>query len=87
MDGWDFADPVDILPQLPKNFYELIASKKWQERKEALESLLTLATDNPRLDPNSNYNELMNTVAKVYFVIKEMGLTILLLDPKQRCQY
>ena len=64
-DPWDFADPVDILPKLPDNFNEMVASKKWQERKEALEALLTLATDNVRLDPKANYNEIAETLSKV----------------------
>jgi hypothetical protein len=63
--GWDFADPVDILPKLPKNFQELIASKKWQERKEALEVLLKLATENIRLDPSANYKEIISTLSKI----------------------
>ena len=28
MDPYDLMDPVDILAQLPKNFYELVAEKK-----------------------------------------------------------
>uniref|UniRef100_A0A914Q1K1 Uncharacterized protein n=1 Tax=Panagrolaimus davidi TaxID=227884 RepID=A0A914Q1K1_9BILA len=63
--GWDFAEPVDILPKLPKNFQELIASKKWQERKESLELLEKLATENIRLDPAVNYKEIISTLSKV----------------------
>uniref|UniRef100_A0A914QA91 TOG domain-containing protein n=1 Tax=Panagrolaimus davidi TaxID=227884 RepID=A0A914QA91_9BILA len=63
--GWDFAEPVDILPKLPKNFQELIASKKWQERKESLELLEKLATENIRLDPAVNYKEIINTLSKI----------------------
>uniref|UniRef100_A0AC35FFU1 TOG domain-containing protein n=1 Tax=Panagrolaimus sp. PS1159 TaxID=55785 RepID=A0AC35FFU1_9BILA len=64
-DPWDFAESVDILPQLFNNFQELIASKKWQERKEALEGFLALATDNIRLDPKANYNEIVATLTKI----------------------
>uniref|UniRef100_A0AC35GY11 TOG domain-containing protein n=1 Tax=Panagrolaimus sp. PS1159 TaxID=55785 RepID=A0AC35GY11_9BILA len=64
-DGWDFADPVDILPKLPNNFQELIASKKWQERKEALEGFLALATENIKLDPKANYGETVDTLSKI----------------------
>uniref|UniRef100_A0AC34FD49 TOG domain-containing protein n=1 Tax=Panagrolaimus sp. ES5 TaxID=591445 RepID=A0AC34FD49_9BILA len=63
--GWDFADPVDILSKLPKNFQELIASKKWQERKEALELLQNLATENVRLDPTTSYKEIVQTLSKI----------------------
>uniref|UniRef100_A0A914XTI6 TOG domain-containing protein n=1 Tax=Panagrolaimus superbus TaxID=310955 RepID=A0A914XTI6_9BILA len=64
-DGWDFADPVDILPKLPENFQELVASKKWQERKEALEGLLTLVTENIRLDPKAHYSDIVETLSKI----------------------
>uniref|UniRef100_A0A914Y9P6 TOG domain-containing protein n=1 Tax=Panagrolaimus superbus TaxID=310955 RepID=A0A914Y9P6_9BILA len=63
--AWDFVDPVDILSKLPKNFQELIASKKWQERKEALELLQTLATENIRLDPTTNYKDIVQTLSKI----------------------
>ncbi|VDO66226.1 unnamed protein product [Heligmosomoides polygyrus] len=42
MDAWDFADEVDVLSKLPANFDELRESKKWQERKEALDALAAL---------------------------------------------
>uniref|UniRef100_A0AC35GIP9 TOG domain-containing protein n=1 Tax=Panagrolaimus sp. PS1159 TaxID=55785 RepID=A0AC35GIP9_9BILA len=64
-DGWDFADPVDILPQLPQKFEATVASKKWQERKKVLEALLQLATDNIKLDPKANYNEIVGTLTKI----------------------
>uniref|UniRef100_A0A914QU13 TOG domain-containing protein n=1 Tax=Panagrolaimus davidi TaxID=227884 RepID=A0A914QU13_9BILA len=63
--SWDFADPIDILPKLPNHFQELIASKKWKERKEVLEALLQLATDNIRLDPKANYGEIVATLTKI----------------------
>ena len=65
MDPWDFADAVDILSLLPKNFEELIASKKWQERKEGLEALLQLATDNIKLDQQASYTALVKTLSKL----------------------
>uniref|UniRef100_A0A914PB53 TOG domain-containing protein n=1 Tax=Panagrolaimus davidi TaxID=227884 RepID=A0A914PB53_9BILA len=65
VDPWDFVDPVDILPKLPEKFEETVASKKWQERKEVLEVLLQLATDNIRLDPKANYGEIVATLTKV----------------------
>ncbi|KAJ1918536.1 hypothetical protein H4219_002550 [Mycoemilia scoparia] len=39
MDPWDLADPVDVLAKLPPNFDTNLASKKWKERKEAVEGL------------------------------------------------
>lgn len=43
LDPYDLMDPVDILSQLPKNFFELVEEKKWQLRKEALDALLPLS--------------------------------------------
>jgi len=39
-------------------------SKKWQERKEALEALLKLA-ESPKLE-NADYHELIRTLKKVH---------------------
>uniref|UniRef100_A0AC34GDM7 TOG domain-containing protein n=1 Tax=Panagrolaimus sp. ES5 TaxID=591445 RepID=A0AC34GDM7_9BILA len=43
----------------------MVASKKWKERKEGLDGLLKLATDNIRLDPKANYNEIVDTLSKI----------------------
>jgi cytoskeleton-associated protein 5 len=57
------ADPVDILSQLPKDFYERIEAKKWQERKEALEIVEKLVKT-PKLQ-NGDYADLVRTLKKV----------------------
>ncbi|ORX54518.1 ARM repeat-containing protein [Hesseltinella vesiculosa] len=62
MDPYDLADPVDITTKLPSNFYELIASKKWQERREALDAIAEAAKTPKILD--SDYTELVNALAK-----------------------
>ncbi|KAI9279535.1 armadillo-type protein [Sporodiniella umbellata] len=62
MDPFDLADPVDITDKLPGNFYELLASKKWQERREALDALLAQAKTPKILD--KDYTELMGALAK-----------------------
>ncbi|CAD5218907.1 unnamed protein product [Bursaphelenchus okinawaensis] len=49
IDPWDLMEPRNIIKDLPKEFDELLASKKWQERKEALEALLTALDKNPKL--------------------------------------
>jgi negative regulator of replication initiation len=64
-DPWDMLDPVDVVAKLPANYAELIESKKWQERKEALETFLKLLTDNPRLDPKQSYGETVETLKKL----------------------
>lgn len=71
VDPYDLADPVDITAKLPGNFYELLASKKWQERREALDALLE-AAKTPRI-MDKDYSELMGALAKVGDALK-MGI-------------
>ena len=44
MDAYDFAEPANILPELGKEFWEMLAAKKWSERRDALAKLRTLAS-------------------------------------------
>lgn len=64
-DPWDMLSPVDILPKLPTSFMEGIESKKWQERRDALQSFLCLCNDNPRLCPKASYGECVAMLRKV----------------------
>lgn len=61
------TDPFDILSKLPEKFYEDLQSKKWQERKEALDALYNLLEQNPVLDTQANYNEMANALKNVGF--------------------
>lgn len=63
IDPLDLIDPVDILSQLPKDFYDKLEEKKWQIRKEALEAL-ELQLKNPKLMPG-DYGELVKALKKV----------------------
>ncbi|CAO1409163.1 unnamed protein product [Diamesa serratosioi] len=63
IDPMDLIDPVDILSKLPKDFYEKLEAKKWQERKESLEELDKLL-QNPKLT-NGDYGELVRALKKV----------------------
>lgn len=65
VDPWEFMSPFDLLTKLPSSFYEQLESKKWSERKEKLEELEKLLKDNPRLEPNGAYGELVSTLKKV----------------------
>uniref|UniRef100_A0A672RB14 Cytoskeleton-associated protein 5-like n=1 Tax=Sinocyclocheilus grahami TaxID=75366 RepID=A0A672RB14_SINGR len=42
VDPYELLEAVEILSKLPKDFYEKIEAKKWQERKEALEAVEAL---------------------------------------------
>lgn len=88
MSNWDYIDEVDIIPKLPPNFDELRESKKWQERKEALEALLKVLTDNERLSTKVSYAELVGNLQTVsdtsrLLVIKNFSLP----DSRQRCEH
>ncbi|KAF7647512.1 hypothetical protein LDENG_00171230 [Lucifuga dentata] len=63
VDPYELLDPVEILSKLPKDFYEKIEAKKWQERKEALEALEALAK-NPKLEAG-DYGDLVRALKKV----------------------
>ncbi|KAH9494766.1 Cytoskeleton associated protein 5 [Bulinus truncatus] len=63
IDPYDLMTPVDILAQLPKNFYEQIEAKKWQERKEVLEPVQKLS-ENPKLE-NGDFSSLVRALLKV----------------------
>lgn len=56
-------EPIDILSKLPKDFYDKIEAKKWQERKEALEALETLVK-NPKLE-NGDYGDIVRALKRV----------------------
>ncbi|CAB1318242.1 unnamed protein product [Coregonus sp. 'balchen'] len=63
VDPYELLDPVEILSKLPKDFYEKIEAKKWQERKEALEALEKLAK-HPKLD-NGDYGDVVRALKRV----------------------
>ncbi|KAI7908148.1 armadillo-type protein [Cokeromyces recurvatus] len=62
IDAFDLADPIDITAKLPGNFYELLQSKKWQERREALDALLEQAKTPKIMD--KDYSELIGALSK-----------------------
>lgn len=67
MDSWNSYEPIDVLSKLPENFYTDLESKKWLERKSALDSFLKILNNNPRLATNVNYNDIVSTLKTVYF--------------------
>ncbi|KAL3133794.1 hypothetical protein ABBQ32_008271 [Trebouxia sp. C0010 RCD-2024] len=44
MDAYEFAEPANVLSELGKDFWEMLAAKKWSERRDALAKLRTLAS-------------------------------------------
>uniref|UniRef100_A0A8C5B7T5 Cytoskeleton-associated protein 5-like n=1 Tax=Gadus morhua TaxID=8049 RepID=A0A8C5B7T5_GADMO len=78
MDPYELLDPVDILSKLPKDFYEKIESKKWQERKESLDALETLAK-NPKLEAG-DYGDVVRALKKV--IAKDANVMLVSLAAK-----
>ena len=63
VDPYELLEPVDILSKLPKDFFDKIEAKKWQERKEALEALDSLVKS-PKLE-NGDYGDVVRALKKV----------------------
>ncbi|XP_055533540.1 protein mini spindles isoform X2 [Wyeomyia smithii] len=78
IDPFDLVDPVDILSKLPKDFYEKIEAKKWQERKESLEALEILL-QNPKLQ-TGDYGDVVRALKKV--VVKDTNVVLVALAAK-----
>ncbi|XP_070492118.1 protein mini spindles isoform X2 [Chironomus tepperi] len=78
IDPMDLIDPVDILSKLPKDFYEKLEAKKWQERKESLEALEPLVS-NPKLE-NGDYGDLVRALKKV--ITKDSNVVLVALAGK-----
>ncbi|XP_039748476.1 protein mini spindles isoform X3 [Pararge aegeria] len=64
IDPYELLDPVEILSKLPKDFYDKLENKKWQERKEALDVLENLLKNAPKLEPG-DYADLVRALKKV----------------------
>ena len=62
MDAFDLAEPVDVYGQIPANFHENIASKKWSDRKDALDALFAIANV-PRIK-DGPFDEVIAAFAK-----------------------
>lgn len=78
VDPYDLMTAVDVLSKLPKNFYEQCEAKKWQERKEVLETLLQLTT-NVKLEAG-DYGDLVRVLKK--FIAKDSNVLVVALATK-----
>lgn len=78
VDPYELLDPVDILSKLPKDFYEKVEAKKWQERKEAVEALEALVK-NPKLE-SGDYGDLVRALKKI--ISKDTNVLVVALAGK-----
>ncbi|KAF4519728.1 hypothetical protein B566_EDAN017602 [Ephemera danica] len=78
VDPFELLDPVDILSKLPKDFYEKLEAKKWQERKEALDELEKLL-QHPKLEAG-DYGDLIRALKKI--ITKDTNVMIVAMAGK-----
>lgn len=78
IDPYDLMEPVDILSKLPKDFYEKVEDKKWQERKMAVESLEKLLSA-PKLE-NGDYGDMVRALKKI--ISKDSNVIVIALAGK-----
>lgn len=64
VDPYDLMTAVDVLSKLPSNFYDLCEAKKWQERKQALDTLLQMTTPEMKLE-SGDYGDLVRALKKM----------------------
>uniref|UniRef100_A0A8C5MTL3 Cytoskeleton associated protein 5 n=1 Tax=Leptobrachium leishanense TaxID=445787 RepID=A0A8C5MTL3_9ANUR len=63
IDAYELLEAVEVIAKMPKDFYDKIEAKKWQERKEALEAVEALVK-NPKLEAG-DYGDLVRALKKV----------------------
>nr|CAD7194945.1 unnamed protein product [Timema douglasi] len=63
IDLYELIDPVDILSKIPKDFFEKLEAKKWQERKEAVD-LLEQLSQAPKLE-SGDYGDIVRALKKI----------------------
>lgn len=82
MDAYEFAEATDVFNQIPASFFTAIESKKWSERKEALE-VVEKATAVPKI-AHADFNELVRVLRKV--LAKDANIVVATLAAKCLCQ-
>ncbi|CAF3916372.1 unnamed protein product [Rotaria sordida] len=80
LDPFEMLEAVNILDRLPKDFFDKIESKQWKERKEVLDDLLTLLTQNPKPAPEADYFELIKSLKKI--ISKDSNVPVVLVAAK-----
>ncbi|CAF0721167.1 unnamed protein product [Adineta steineri] len=80
LDPFEMMEPVNILDRLPKDFFDKIESKQWKERKEVLDDLITILTQNPKLVPDADYFELIKALKKI--ISKDSNVPVALVAAK-----
>ena len=64
----DFFDKIvsfQLIDYLFDSIFSFKESKQWKDRKEVLDELVKLLTQNPKLAPEADYFELIKALSKV----------------------
>uniref|UniRef100_A0AAF5D4A5 TOG domain-containing protein n=1 Tax=Strongyloides stercoralis TaxID=6248 RepID=A0AAF5D4A5_STRER len=80
IDPFDELEPVDVISRLPDNFFTVIESKKWSERRDALQGLLDLCTTHKRLDPKGATGDIVPCLKRL--LEKDANINVAALSAK-----
>ncbi|KAH0620748.1 hypothetical protein JD844_021478 [Phrynosoma platyrhinos] len=83
VDAYELLEAVEILSKLPKDFYDKIEAKKWQERKEALEAVEVLVK-NPKLEAG-DYADLVKVLKKARISVVGKDTNVMLVALAAKC--
>lgn len=62
VDAFDLAEPVDVMPKIPKGFLDQLSSSKWKDRKDALDALYNVLNI-PRIKEGP-FDDIVRALAK-----------------------
>ena len=65
VDPYEFIEEVDILEKLDESFWDGLEAKKWSDRRDALDILLGLLTQHPKLLLKADYSGIYSALRKV----------------------
>ncbi|EMR08510.1 hypothetical protein PNEG_02993 [Pneumocystis murina B123] len=73
IDFFDSLEPINILSKIPKDFNDQLASTKWKDRKDALDSLYSICKV-PRI-MEDDYNDVIRLLARS---IKDVNISVVI---------
>jgi protein STU2 len=69
---FDLAEPINVFPKIATDLHENLASSKWKERKETLDTLLAVLTT-PRIK-DGPFDDIIRDLAKI--ILKDANVTV-----------
>uniref|UniRef100_A0A0N4ZF30 TOG domain-containing protein n=1 Tax=Parastrongyloides trichosuri TaxID=131310 RepID=A0A0N4ZF30_PARTI len=80
IDPFDELTPVDVISKLPDNFFTDVESKKWTERRDALQVLLNLCNSHKKLDPKGSFGDIIPILKRI--LEKDANINVAALSAK-----